>query len=360
MLCQHHAGGLSTREGLALALHDGYSEKGKETVPPIHDKRLFLYESEFAQVLEQGKRSGNTLLPALRECWDFGSQIKPLTKGEKVWSTHPHIGLLGNITPHELKQKLTGNDIHGGTLNRFLLVFAERTCLLPSPTVTPQQTVNDLANRIVSVLAWTKGSYGQQRFNHQQQVMMTVADNATQLWLREYARLRTPQGSPTVQATLERIAPYTWRIALLMAVLDGKTEIEAAHLASGIAWVDYAAASVRYVFADTTEEVSLSDKQQKLLDYLTAQTNQEASRSSIIKICFNRNISSGELDGLLQALIDQQLISKREEKPEGGGKVTSIYQRTNFTNFTNNVDFIDDYVRTPSTTYTTTELAAVG
>ena len=98
LLCQMHTSGLSTREGLALTVHDTYKENGEEVLG-VNDKRLFLVESEFSQVLEQGKRGGNTLLPALRDCWDYGASLKPLTKTSKISATHLHIGLLGNITP---------------------------------------------------------------------------------------------------------------------------------------------------------------------------------------------------------------------------------------------------------------------
>lgn len=66
---QVHRGGLSSREGLVSLIHDGY-RRGKEEVPPIEDKRLWVVESEFANVLHQSRREGNTLSAALRDCWD--------------------------------------------------------------------------------------------------------------------------------------------------------------------------------------------------------------------------------------------------------------------------------------------------
>jgi len=57
---QVHSGGLSSREGLVFMIHDGYHE-GKEEVPAILDKRLLVIESEFVNILHQGKRDGNTL-----------------------------------------------------------------------------------------------------------------------------------------------------------------------------------------------------------------------------------------------------------------------------------------------------------
>jgi hypothetical protein len=55
MAPQVHRGGLSSREGLAFLIHDGFSE-GKKDTEEIHDKRLWVIESEFANVLHQTRR----------------------------------------------------------------------------------------------------------------------------------------------------------------------------------------------------------------------------------------------------------------------------------------------------------------
>src|SRR5450830_1020676 len=46
---QIHRGGLSSREGLVALIHDGY-KNGRQEVAPIEDKRLWVVESEFANV----------------------------------------------------------------------------------------------------------------------------------------------------------------------------------------------------------------------------------------------------------------------------------------------------------------------
>ncbi|MBC7621604.1 MAG: hypothetical protein H7293_21935, partial [Candidatus Saccharibacteria bacterium] len=84
-----HRGGLSSREGLVYLIHDGYTE-GKTEVEAVLDKRLLVIESEFANVLHQGKREGNTLSAALRDCWD-GVSMKPATKSSRLWATDPPI-----------------------------------------------------------------------------------------------------------------------------------------------------------------------------------------------------------------------------------------------------------------------------
>jgi hypothetical protein len=65
---QIHRGGLSSKEGLIALIQDSYGE-GEDAVAGVDDKRLLVRESEFANVLQQRHRSGNTLSMALRDAW---------------------------------------------------------------------------------------------------------------------------------------------------------------------------------------------------------------------------------------------------------------------------------------------------
>ena len=120
-----HRGGLSSREGLVYLIHDGYSE-GKTEVEAFLDKRLLVIESEFANVLHQGKREGNTLSAALRDCWD-GVSMKPATKSSRLWATDPHIAMIGAVTPGELLGLMASRELTNGFANRFMMFWAERT-----------------------------------------------------------------------------------------------------------------------------------------------------------------------------------------------------------------------------------------
>ncbi len=103
LLPRKHEGGLSSREGLAMLIHDSY-RNGKEEIEGIEDKRLFVLEEEFANVLAQCKRDGNTLSASIRGVFDSVS-IQPAAK-TGVWATNPHIAIHGCITPTELRAKI--------------------------------------------------------------------------------------------------------------------------------------------------------------------------------------------------------------------------------------------------------------
>ena len=153
LLGRTYTGGLSSREGLAALIHDGHGES-----PAIIDKRIWLVESEFSNVLHQSKREGNTLSSALREAWD-GGDIKPATKSKPVGVTNPHIGIHANITPPELNSLLSSREMSNGFANRFLMIFSENVGYVPFPSPTPQGLIEELAEKTIDIIHYAKGGY---------------------------------------------------------------------------------------------------------------------------------------------------------------------------------------------------------
>ena len=151
---QIHRGGLSTREGLVALIHDGYKQ-GPQEVAPIEDKRLWVVESEFANVLHQSRRGGNTLSAALRDCWD-GVSLKPATKTNRLSASQPHLCLSGAISPTELMGLMTAREMTNGFANRFLMIWAERSQILPFPKATSQAKVDSLARKVLEILEFVR------------------------------------------------------------------------------------------------------------------------------------------------------------------------------------------------------------
>src|SRR6266542_1438798 len=77
-----------------------------EADPGIQDKRLLLYEPEFANVLKQTERQGNTASVVLRQAWDGTKTLRTLTKNSPACATAAHISLVGHITQQELQRYL--------------------------------------------------------------------------------------------------------------------------------------------------------------------------------------------------------------------------------------------------------------
>ncbi len=250
---QIHRGGLSTREGLVALIHDGYRQ-GQQEVPPIEDKRLWVVESEFANVLHQGRRHGNTLSAALRDCWD-GVDMKPATKSNRLYASDPHVCLSGAISPSELIGLMTGRDLTNGFANRFLMVWAERTRMLPFPKETPEAVVEHLARRTLDVLAFVLAD----RYHERPQLRMTLSPRAQWSYAQLYrGELNDDLGDSVVGALLERRAPMLLRLAMLMALADLQTRIDVQHIDAAMAWIRHATASVRFVFSSAAEDAKLA------------------------------------------------------------------------------------------------------
>src|SRR5262249_20830108 len=84
--------GLSSGEGLIWRVRDPIMTREKDkksgqvrevlSDPGIPDKRLLVLEPEFASILKQIDRRGNTLSPILRQGWD-GGVLQSLTTGRE-------------------------------------------------------------------------------------------------------------------------------------------------------------------------------------------------------------------------------------------------------------------------------------
>jgi len=286
---QIHRGGLSTREGLAALIHDGFKH-GRNEVGAIEDKRLWVVESEFANVLHQGRRDGNTLSAALRDCWD-GVDLKPATKSNQVHASDPHVCLSGAISPSELTGLMSSREMSNGFANRFLMIWAERTRILPFPKETPQAVVEDLARRTLDVLTFVNANQTDMCEHMRMEMSAQAQWRYAQLYRGE---LHEDLGAGVVASLLERRAPMLLRLAMLMALTDLQTRIDAEHIDAAMAWIRHATGSVRYVFVSATEEAKLAqalELSNRVLAFLGERG--QATRSQINAECFRGKVSAG-------------------------------------------------------------------
>ena len=322
---QVHRGGLSSREGLAFLIHDGFKE-GKNEVEPIHDKRLWVIESEFANVLHQTKRDGNTLSSALRDCWD-GVTIKPATKSNRISATDPHVAMSAAVTTTELLSLIEARELSNGFANRFLTIFAERTRLVPFPKATPQDKVGELAMRIRQMLEFAQAG----RWVDKDHTVMTLAPAAARLYTDLYlGELNRQDYGPLVTGLLERRAPVLLRIAMIFALTDQTTAIDRRHIDAALGWVRYWAESIRFIFSSGAQEHVQSEvaaAAKKIVAFLRERGQQ--SRTNINVGCFHGKLSKDRLDEALDELLHATppaIEVEVERRQEGPGSSTKIYR----------------------------------
>jgi hypothetical protein len=202
-------GGLSSAEGLIVHIRDPSGDPDAEDFDEgVPDKRLLIVESEFASVLAQGKREGNTLLPRLREAWD-GSTLRTMTIRPRI-ASDPHVVIIGHITPTELRKRLSETERAGGTANRFLPVMSRRSKRLPDGGDLNPATIKGLGTKLAERIAEAK-----------QLKRMKRTVEAAKYWRDLYERLTSDHaGDGPVAQVIARAAPQVLRLSVTTALLD--------------------------------------------------------------------------------------------------------------------------------------------
>jgi hypothetical protein len=288
--------GLATGEGLIWHVRDPILgpiksvKHGQEsyhegvTDPGVTDKRLLAIEEEFARVMSAAGRPGNTLSPLLRQAWDSG-RLEGLTKGKPAACAAPHVSLIAHCTPLELAGCLTRTDCSNGFGNRFLMLCARRSKLLPDGGALEPPGLAPLVDGLRAAADFARAA-GELRRDSE----------ARELWHAEYPRLVEGPGG-LAGALLARAAPHVMRLACLYALLDHSPQVRAAHLHAALAFWDYCRRSVRHVFGD-----ALGDPVADASDEALRQAPDGLGRDQIRNDVFNRHRSAAVVARALHTL----------------------------------------------------------
>ena len=308
-------GGMSSGEGLTWAVRDpiekteSIKEKGRHTGeyqtsvidPGIEDKRLLVYEPEFASVLRVMARETNTLSAQIRQAWDSGN-LRIMTKNSPAVASNVHVSIVGHITKDELLRYLTDIEAGNGFANRFLWVCTRRAQVLPDGGGTPDY--NRLVRPLYDALEKPK-RLGQ----------LTRDVETKEMWAEIYPDLSAGQpglfGSVTARAEAQVL-----RLSVLYASIDGAEAIQLPHLKAALAVWEYAENSARYIFGDATGD-PIADRIMESL------RNGEMSRTAI-NYLFQRHVDRTRIDQALALL--QKAGKARLERRDTGGRPEEIWQ----------------------------------
>lgn len=295
-------GPLSSGEGLIYAVRDKRTEldpeRGEMKVVDIGaaDKRLFVLDEELAGALTVTKKEGNTLSSVLRGFWDSGS-ARPMTKTNRICSTHAHVCIVAHITKGELETHLQNVELLNGFANRFLWALVHRSKLVSIPKAIPNGILQKLQFSLIESLR-----YGQQCKN------LFFAEATKELWTEIYPWLSRDKAG-MAGAVTDRAEPQTARLALIYALLDKKDTVEPVHLQSALAVWNYCEESAKSLFGGRGV-YKLDDK---ILSFLES----EPLTLTQINARLGRNVQSKEIKLALQRLTDSGIIKFYTEKTKG-------------------------------------------
>jgi hypothetical protein len=300
--------GLSSGEGLKWAVRDrivkmeadGATVTEVETDAGVSDKRILVVESEFAQVLRQCARAGNTLSSTIRSAWDTGN-LQTLTKHDPVVATGAHISIIGHATGDELRAELTQTDSANGFANRFLFMCARRSKSLPfgGEQMAPG-LISSFVSRIALAAAKAK-TFGQ----------LEMDSGARQIWSAVYEQLSQGTGG-LLGAVTARAEAQCLRIALLYALMDGANAIMSPHVLAALAVWKRAETSAKYIFGST-----IGDPRADEILHALRQAGPAGLTRTQVSSLFGRNLDSGRI-GVALELLKTRGMSKCELRPTKG------------------------------------------
>ncbi|HEV2343588.1 MAG TPA: DUF3987 domain-containing protein [Actinocrinis sp.] len=292
--------GLSSGEGLVAAVADEEDETSG-------GKARLVIETEYSVTMNRAGREGNTLSGVLRQAWD-GDDLSTLTK-VSLHATAPHIGILAHITPGEFRLRVNGADMAGGTYNRFLPIYSERSKEIPEGEGAPEDLVGNLALVLRELV---------KKARDVRKVPLT--DAARAYWADVvYGALSGAQPTDGIVAQFTaRATPYARRAAMLYALGDGAAEVDLKHLQAAYALIGYARNTAAFVLDTGTGDPRLD----KILVALDTAGAQGLTRSQVSDL-FSRKLNVPQLNDLLTRAEALPGVTRTQRR--GNGRPTDLW-----------------------------------
>jgi hypothetical protein len=293
--------GLSSGEGLISrvqneAKSDGIFDLNLDS--ETKDKRLLCIESEFSSVLKMTQREGNILSQVLRDAWD-SSNLQTMTRNNPLVATEPHISIIGHITFAEMTKYLSSTEINNGLGNRFIFIKAETNKKLPFSEPIPTDLKKYLSDCIKISL--------QQARNQKNTIF---SKEASLYWEDFYSRI-SDSDETIVGALTAREAAQVRRLSMIIALLNGKNEIDVESLKFGEAIFNYSVRTLKEIYGVKSGD-PLTDKIYDLL-----KTFRHGLSRSQLHESLSKNYQKGSLDYSLNSLKSQRLVDFKKIETEG-------------------------------------------
>ncbi len=260
----------------------GSGEALVDDVAESPDKRLWLVEHEFSRVLVAAKREGSILSHVIRQAWD-GDTLQVRTRKKKVVADQAHIAVTGHITMEELRSNLGDTGAANGFMNRFLIVAASRSKLLPTGGSLSSSEITQLARSVTKALMIAD-------------VVTTMGrtDDAEELWSKIYSEMAEDVPGGIVGAIVARSEAQVLRLSAIYALTDGSGVVSVDHVRAAWAMWSYCRASAVYVFGR-------GHVAETILEALTSKLDHSLSKSEI-HVLLGGHITVKNIDAVLGGL----------------------------------------------------------
>jgi hypothetical protein len=276
----HIQSGLSSGEGLICAA------RFEDTENP--DRRLLIYQSEFASTLKVMARTGNTLSSTIRDAWD-SIPLQTLTRNEPLRVEGAHISIVTHCSRLELRRLLDEADVANGFANRFIWLHCERSKCLPEGGSLQEADVISLVENTRPCVEFARQPHRLER-----------DPDAKAVWKPVYSALGVENENEMVCAVTSRAESQVMRLSMLYALLDRSCVIQVPHILAALAIWDYSMESIEWIFGESVGD-AVADRIMVAL-----RANPVGLTRTQISELFNRNQTASRINLALETLASKK------------------------------------------------------
>lgn len=298
----------------------GSGEALVDSVAGDQDRRLLLVESEYGRILSVSKREGSTLATLLRQAWD-GGRLQVRSRAGTAVADGAHVVVVAHITRAELLAKLAESDALGGSLNRFIIIPAHRSKLLPSGGSLDQADIADFGRK-VALVATQARKIG----------ILHRTPDAEDYWSQVYEELADDDPGGLLGAAIARDSAQLLRMSVTFALLDGSNRIEIPHIVAAQAIWTYSRIGAASIFGERTGDPIADQILDELQKHGSAGLNGTQVRDLLA-----RHAKADRINQAVDVLISRGLATKATKATQGRPKVV-LHLATKATKATSSVD----------------------
>jgi len=300
----HVVTGIASGEGLIHAVRDSAGEDDSGVI----DKRILVIEPEFSRLLAVAGREGSIVSAVIRDAWDTGS-LGNLTKNNPSKATGAHISIEGQITIEELTRRLTDTEIANGMGARFLFLLVDRSQGLRSGGSLEPEDYEKLGRKTQQALETSR------RFGR-----LCRSPEAEKLWQFLYDIIAEQDEGGIVGSIMARADAHLLRLALIYALADASSVIEAGHIEAAWALLCYADDSARFIFGSALGDPIADRILAKLRELPKGQGLDGTQQRDL----FGRHATGKQLEAAPSRLAELGLVENNKADTDGRSRMVTF------------------------------------
>lgn len=281
-------------------------------------RRVLLRPAEFRTLASKAKQDAlSNLIPGLTELYDCPDRYRHKTRGVDRAAELPFLSIVTASTREWFQSSVSEDDVHGGFLNRWILVDGKRTAVIPRPAEPEPGPWGEVRQALMNLdrrLARAPEGVG---------FGIEMHRDAEPLWDSFYCEMLGWKFDNDVLARMaQRIQDHVLKLALVYAALDGDDFIRPDNLEAALAFGRWLRGAHRRVFLGYHES-PLAKLERRILTNLARLAPENWTPRAALHRTLGGRVSSDELNRALRGLVVGGYVAERSAS-RGDGWVLQL------------------------------------